>query len=235
MPQSSWPLSTPGTSRRRSETALTIRSPFPPGTDRRTKRAALLLAVVVAVAVIVVASMVGQSVVSGGDPVEPPVQRPPAAALRPTQFVREVIAPAEVSVAYPRDWTKRRQARDPEVKLVVARDRSASLLVRVTATGLDVTSDTLELVRPLTDSLVNADRRVELLEQPTQVLVGGLPGYRYRYRFVTTDGTPGVHDHYFLFKQGQMVTLVFQALPASRAPELSGLFDEMVQMFRGQP
>ena len=138
------------------------------------------------------------------------------------------------SLAYPAVWTRLpTPAGDPEVALRAASGTAMSLLVRVTKLGLaKVTTRTLPIVRKLTDELVASDPRSEQLSAPVAVTVGGLPGYRYRYRF-GNGADSGAHVHYFLFKGVQMIQLVLQALPAERLPQVEPVFDRIVSTFRG--
>jgi hypothetical protein len=141
---------------------------------------------------------------------------------------------SKVSIDYPATWTPLpRPESDPEVALIVAANTSASLLVRVSDVGLGaVTRKTLPVVRKLTDDLIAADPRAKQLVDPVALVLGGLPGWRYRYTYVS-DATRGAHDHYFLFKAGRMIQLVFQAQPADRLPSLARTFDRIAATFKG--
>ena len=152
----------------------------------------------------------------------PPISVPPGFSLFRSQRYG-------FAIAYPSSW---RRIASRRVPLLVARGEAASLLVRVTSVGLDVTPETLPEVRELTDSLVRADRRVELLEEPSQVSLGGVPGFRYLYTFEADTGTRGAHVHYFLFHRGRMITLVFQALPAARLDDQAPIFERIAQTLR---
>ena len=138
---------------------------------------------------------------------------------------------SDVSLRYPGNWTRRRSTEDDVPLVTVAPDGATSLLMRVSVTGLDdITSKTLPIVRKYTDALVNADKTVKLLGLPRPVTLGGLPGYRYRYTYRAGGGG---HDHYFLFKRGRMIALVFQATPASRLDAVQAQFDRIASTFRG--
>ena len=95
-----------------------------------------------------------------------------------------------------------------------------------------MTRKTLPIVRKLTDDLIGADPRTKQLVPPVAVVLGGLPGWRYRYTY-QSDTTGGAHDHYFLFKAGRMIQLVFQAQPAARLPAVAGTFDRIAATFKG--
>lgn len=150
----------------------------------------------------------------------------PAPASSPVIVFHETVT--GTSIAYPSSW-RRQPTSEPGVALLAAANASTSLLVRVTVTGLDdITSRTLPLVREYTDPQVLADKRVKLLGDPQPIELGGLPGWRYRYSYGA-----GAHDHYFLFKRGRMISLVFQARPASRLTALTPRFNRIAATFRG--
>ena len=139
---------------------------------------------------------------------------------------------SDVSLRYPGNWTRRSSTEDDVALVAVAPDQATSVLLRVSVTGLqDITLKTLPIVRKYTDPLVTADRTVKFLAPPQAVTLGGLPGYRYRY---TYQGTAGAHDHYFLFKRGRMIALVFQATPASRFSRAEAQFQRLAGTFDGE-
>jgi hypothetical protein len=206
----------------------------------------LVLLIAAGVLVLVAAAVAGRALVTSSsappgaspsastspEPAPPPASSPPPEP-DPPGFVRFASrnARAPFSIAYPRSWS-RVPSDDPEVELLVAEGRATSMLVRVTPVGLDVTRETLPIVRDLTDSLVRADGRVRLRNEPQPLVLEGLPGYRYDYTFDTTRGESGAHVHYFLFKGAQMITLVFQVLPARGLEKLTPVFDQVLKSFR---
>ena len=156
----------------------------------------------------------------------------------PTQadVVRFVDPIAKLSIAYPATWRRLPdRPSDPDLALLAAADDATSLLMRVSDSGLDVavTQKTLPIVRKFTDDLVAADPRAKQLVAPVAVTAGGLPGWRYRYTF-GSGAAGGAHDHYFLFKAGRLIQLVFQAIPAERLPALAAVFDGIAASFRGR-
>lgn len=201
----------------------------------------LALAIAAAVIVVAAAAFAGSEIVSSPSsttaarPPRPITATPPpgAAHADPPGYVRFRDAPAGFSIAYPKDWS-RVASRDPTVKLLVARGRSVSLLVRRAPVGLDVTAKTLPIARRLTDSLVRADGRVRLLGPPQALVVDGLPGYVYEYTFAAAGGERGAHIHYFLFKGGQLISLVFQVLPAQDLKRVLPLFQRIAATFSGR-
>lgn len=140
---------------------------------------------------------------------------------------------SDVSLSYPGSWTRREATEDDVPLIAVAPDRTTSLLVRVSVTGLeDVTAETLPIVKEkFTDPLITAVKTVKLVGPAQAVTLGGLLGYRYRY---TYRSGAGAHDHYFLFKRGRMIALVFQATPASRLDNVQAQFDRIVASFSGK-
>jgi hypothetical protein len=186
----------------------------------------------VAAAIAAILAIVGGAYVGRNLLFDDSVTRTPASEKprRPAVVVfHETVS--DVSLRYPGNWTRRRSTEDNVPLVAVAPDGETSLLVRVQVTGLDdVTSKTLPIVRKYTDPLVEADKTVKLLGPPQAVTVGGLLGYRYRY---TYRAGAGAHDHYFLFKRGRMIALVFQATPASRLDALEPQFERLARSFSG--
>lgn len=186
-------------------------------------RRLLVVVVVAAVAALLAGALVGRNLLSSS-----------SRALQPQADVvvfRDAVS--GVSLAYPSDWT-RLPGEDPDVALLAASGPSVSLLVRVSPLGLgEITRKTLPVVRKLTDGLVAEDARAQQLRAPEAIELGGLPGYRYRYRY-GRGRTGGAHVHYFLFKGGRMIQLVFQAEPADRLPEFDPVFARIASTFRGE-
>lgn len=143
---------------------------------------------------------------------------------------------SKVSIDYPGSWERLpADPQDPDRALVAhARsDATTLLLVRVSASGLaPVSMRTLPIVRRFTDDLIRANPGVKLLVAPVPVQLGGLPGYRYRYT-TTLGEESSAHDHYFLFKNGRLIQLVFQASPPQRLPTLEPLFERIAGSFLG--
>jgi hypothetical protein len=189
-------------------------------------RKLLLVVAVAAVVALLAGAAVGRNLLSSSATTT-------AAHADVVRFQDEV---SNVAIDYPATWTRLPEPEgDPEVALRVAsEDASTSLQMRVSAVGLaPVTRKTLPIVRGLTDDLIAADPRAQQLVRPVPVELGGLPGWRYRYTY-GTGATGGAHDHYFLFKAGRMIQLVFQASPATRLPALAKTFDRIAATFEGR-
>lgn len=201
-----------------------------------TKRT--LLALGAAAALLFVAAVaIGSAVVSDPDTKPSPSPPPPARAAPPSDtpagFERFRDDRAGVSIAYPRDW-RRLPADDPDVRLLVGDGERQSLLLRDAPVGLRVTRETLPSVRDLTDGLVRSDPSVQLSAPRREIVLGDLPGYRYRYTFAAAGGRRGAHEHVFLFKDDRMITIVVQTLPAGPPARLSALFERVAGTFRGR-
>lgn len=211
-------------------------------------RSRLAITLVAGIVALVAAVAVGRSIVSSPAPTPRPAPAPsaaapapvpvpvaPAPAADPPGYVRFRDARTGFSIAYPKSWS-RVASREAAVKLLVAKGRATSLLVRVARSPVtaDVTRETLPIVRQLTDSLVRADGRIQSIVEPQPLVLDGLPGYRYVYTFATTSGGSGAHIHYFLFKGKRIITLVLQALPAQRLEQDLPLLKRIVQTFRAR-
>lgn len=148
----------------------------------------------------------------------------------PPSSIRFHETEADVSLAYPASWKV--QPAVSGVALLVSDHSSASLQMSVRVTGFDdITPKTLPVIRrQYTDVEVRSVKGVKLLAAPQPVRLGGVPGWRYRY---TYGRGAGEHDQYFLFKRGRVISLVFQALPASRLTALEPEFDRIAASFHG--
>ena len=175
-----------------------------------------------AVLALVVGGVVGRSIVPSS-----PEPSPPAT-------VRFADSLTDVALSYPAGWV-RRTSPDQGVRILASsNDGVAGVSVSVRKSGLEtVTAETLPVVRPLTDDLLNADTRITVKGQPAAVTVGGLPGYKYTYTYRTQNKSEGAHVHYFLFKDERLVQLVLQAVPASRLDALAPTFQQIADTFEG--
>ena len=180
-----------------------------------------------AVLALIGGGLVGRSIVSS--PATTAQTAPP-----PPDTVRFRDTLTDLSIAYPSTWV-RRIANDQSVRILASsHDDSAGVSVSIRRSGLTqaVTAQNLPLVRPLTDDLVRGDDRITARDDPVAVTVGGLPGYRYTYTYTTADNTEAAHDHYFLFRTGQLIQVVLQAVPSTRLTSLQPTFDRIVASFR---
>jgi hypothetical protein len=185
-----------------------------------------LVAIVAGVlALAAVLALIGGGVV-GRSIVPSPATTPQPAAPDTVRF-KDTLT--DVAVAYPSTWV-RRFSQDQTVRILAStKDASAGLSVSVRKSGIteDVSLRTLPVVRTLTDDLLRSDDRITAISEPVAVTVGGLPGYRYRYTYKAADKTEGAHDHYFLFKKGELIQLVLQAVPSANLSALQPTFDRI--------
>ena len=182
----------------------------------------MVAAGVAAILALLIGAAVGRSIIpSSGS------QRPPAP--EPVEFTD---AETGIALTYPGTW-KRLPAPDAQVRLLAAAGASASLLLRVTKSEItNVKQETLPIVRQFTDPLLAADQRTKQLSAPEAISLSGLLGYRYRYTYTARDGSSGAHVHYFLFKDGKMIQLVFQAVPATDLPKVEPTFERIAATLR---
>ena len=188
---------------------------------------------VVGLAVVLALSLIGGGAVGRSMLPSPEATTPrPAAPKRPLT-VRFADNLTDFAISYPASWV-RRQAGDATVRLVAAApDDSAAVSVSVRSSGLAyaVNDSTVGVVRPLTDDLLHADRRITKIGDPVAVRVGGLPGYRYQYTYRTAGGGHGAHVHFFLFKDKLLIQIVLQAIPASKLSTLGHTFERIAGTF----
>lgn len=188
-------------------------------------RKLLAIVVVAAVAALISGAAIGRNMLSSDTPT------PKGATV--VHFRDEV---AKVSINYPGSWHRvPDNPAQPDLSLVVTApgDATTLMLLRVTKSGLDkITYASLPVVREYTDGLLAADPRTKILRRDP-VRVGGLPGWRYRYTTGTGDAK-GAHDHYFLFKNGKLIQIVFQAIPPERLTELEPTFQRIAGTFVGR-
>lgn len=180
----------------------------------------MVVAGLAAILALVIGAAVGRNIISSPTPSRP----------EPKRFEDSV---ADVSLSYPANWTRLESA-DPEVRLLAAADQSTSLLVRIQKVGLaPVTVRTLPVVKPLTDQVLAEGVRARQLTAAAAIELGGLPGWRYRYTYPEKDGVVSGRIHYFLFKNGRIIQLVFQAMPSTRLDTLTPTFDRIAGTFEG--
>jgi hypothetical protein len=178
---------------------------------------------VAAILALLIGAAVGRSIIPSASPQRTPPPPPP---------VRFLDAEVGIGLTYPGTW-RRLPSNDPQVRLLAAAGPSRSVLIRVTRSGIaDVKRETLPVVRQFTDPLLAADARTKQLSAPEGISLGGLLGYRYRYTYTAKDGSTGAHVHYFLFKHGLMIQLVFQALPGTSLAAAEPGFERIASTFR---
>jgi hypothetical protein len=135
-------------------------------------------------------------------------------------------------LAYPASWSKL-TTKDPQVLLLVSQGTEDSFLVRSMELKTPVGPPQLAAAKQLTDQIVSSNKTVQMVTEPKQIELGGLPGFFYFYSFKdTASGQDGVHSHYFLFNGKTMLSLVFQALPKDHFADSAPTFDKITSTFR---
>ena len=191
----------------------------------------LALGVIVALLCAVGAWWLGQQIGSSST-VRHAARRP---ATAPSDLVPFQDPAGAFTLSYPRTW-QRLQPSNPDIVLIAAGSDGSSFEVRKTPIGAPVDATNLAAAQQLSDRVVNSARHVSSLHAPQRVTVGGLPGFLYLYDFDDpATGERDAHAHYFLFQGSTMITLVFQAAPASRILSLAPLFDRVAGTFRAAP
>lgn len=184
----------------------------------------MVAAGVAAIAALIVGAAVGRSIIPSANTSRTPA--PPPAEFTDTE--------SGLGLTYPGTW-RRLESSDPQVRLLAVAGPSMSLLVRVTESELaDVKQETLPVVRQFTDPLMASDKRTQQLSAPEAISLDGLLGYRYRYTYSSKDGSTGAHVHYFLFKHGKMIQLVFQAVPATSLAAAEPTFERIAATLRSR-
>ncbi|HKR48503.1 MAG TPA: hypothetical protein VJT72_02785 [Pseudonocardiaceae bacterium] len=140
---------------------------------------------------------------------------------------------AGFELAYPTSWSKL-TVQDPQVHLLVAQGTEDSLLVRSLELQQPVGPQQLATAKQLTDQIVASNKTVQMITEPKQIELGGLPGFFYFYSFKDPGSEQeGAHSHYFLFNGKMMISLVFQALPKDHFPVSAPTFDKITSTFHG--
>lgn len=194
------------------------------GAGEDVNRKLVVVVAVAAVAALLAGAAVGRNLLS---PATSPTQRPDV-----VRFKDEI---SKVSIAYPASWRRlEAQPDQPDIALIVQGDEFGSLIVRAAPAGIvNPTKQTLPIARKFTDGLVAEDPLAKQIVDPVEVELGGLLGIRYRYTF-GKGAMRGAHDHYFLFKDGRLIQLVFQAIPVERLAGLTPVFQRIAGTFRGR-
>lgn len=169
---------------------------------------------------------------------------PDAAPTGPPEPVQPVPAPRDLgdfiefrdeewgfAVSYPSDW-EQVATDDPSARLLATPNGADSIFVRVVTLEAEITEDDLPFVRTFTDPIVMDGEGVEVLAEPSAVVVGGLPGIYYLYTFTdAASNQEGAHLHYFLFEGETMFTIVLQALPSEDLDPLAPTFQAVIESF----
>jgi hypothetical protein len=134
-------------------------------------------------------------------------------------------------LAYPSSWTKL-TPKDPQVLLLLSQGTQDSVLVRASELQQPVGPQQMAAARQVTDKLVTSNKTVQMITEPKQINLGGLPGFFYFYSFKDANtGQEGAHSHFFLFNGKTMISMVFQTLPRERFASTAPIFDKIAGSF----
>ncbi|HET9257738.1 MAG TPA: hypothetical protein VFO16_21415 [Pseudonocardiaceae bacterium] len=155
----------------------------------------------------------------------------PAAKALPAGFSKYSSDQAGFEVAYPSTWTKL-SPKDPQVLLLASQGTQDTVLIRASELPEAVGPQQLPAARQVTDKLVTANKSVQMITEPKQIELGGLPGFFYFYSFKDANsGQEGAHSHFFLFNGKTMISMVFQTLPRERFASTAPTFDKIAASF----
>jgi hypothetical protein len=154
-----------------------------------------------------------------------------AAQAVPAGFSQFRSDQAGFELAYPSGWTKL-TPKDPQILLLLAQGTQDSVLVRASELQEPVGPQQLPAARQVTDKLVTSNKTVQMITEPKQINLGGLPGFFYFYSFKdATTAQEGAHSHFFLFNGKTMISMVFQTLPRERFASTAPTFDKIAGSF----
>ena len=161
-----------------------------------------------------------------------PNQTNSSAPVKPAGFTDFRSEQAGFELSYPSTWS-RLSPKDPQVLLLVSQGTQESFLIRASELPEPIGREQVLAARQFTDQLVTSNKSVQLVAEPKQIELGGLPGLFYFYNFTdAASGQEGAHSHYFLFNGKTMISLVFQTLPKERFAESAKTFDDITATFR---
>jgi hypothetical protein len=150
---------------------------------------------------------------------------------KPAGFSEFRSEQAGFELAYPSAWTKL-SPKDPQVLLLLSQGTQDSFLVRASELQEPVGAQQLAAARQMTDKIVTSNKSVQLVTDPKQIELGGLPGFFYFYSFKDpSTGLEGAHSHFFLFNGKTMISMVFQTLPKEHFTESAKTFDQIAGSF----
>ena len=130
---------------------------------------------------------------------------------------------AGFTIAYPKTWKAIRPAEGEERLLLTVGGQSYFQLKVRTADPATVSQ---EIQSALAD--------LEMLTEPRQVTLNGMPASLYLYYTPVTESSPekGVHVHYFVLSGDRLYSMVFQALPAEELNDLVPVFDRVAKSLK---
>ncbi len=188
----------------------------------------------IAIGVLLVAGVATSAVVfslTPGEPAKAANTTNPPAHSTPADFTQYRSEQAGFELAYPKSWSKK-PFRDPTALLVASPDAQDALLIRAFELPKPIEPQELSAAKQLTDQMVTSDKAIQMIGEPKQVELGGLPGFLYTYSRKDPHGQQeGVHSHFVLFNGKTAITLLFQALPADHFPSSAPTINKVISTF----
>lgn len=158
-------------------------------------------------------------------------QSAPPAKAAPTQLTEYRNDQVGIALSYPATWAQLK-AKDPQVLLVASEGAEGTFQLRAVQLPTVVGQQQLPAAKALTDQIVGANKTAQMLTEPKQITLGGLPGYWYLYTFKDqSSGQEGAHSHFFIFKDKTMLSFVFEAIPSSQFKDTAPNFDQIAASF----
>src|SRR5918997_1334994 len=105
-----------------------------------------------------------------------------SAGATPADFTAFRRDQAGFELAYPASWSTL-TTKDPQVLLLVSQGTEDSFLVRSLELQAPVGPPQLAAAKQLTDQIVMSNKTVQMITEPKQIELGGLPGFFYFYSF----------------------------------------------------
>ncbi|MGH3824309.1 MAG: PsbP-related protein [Pseudonocardiaceae bacterium] len=205
------------------------------GSLRRRRVVVIAVGVVLALGLGTSAAILGPELFASGQPAKAANttdKEDTSAKSLPAGFSKFRSDAAGFELAYPSSWTKL-SPKDPQVLLLIAQGTQDSVLVRASELQESVGPQQLPAARQVTDKLVTSNNSVQMITEPRQIELGGLPGFFYYYSFKdSASGQEGAHSHFFLFNGKTMISMVFQTLPRDRFASTAPTFDKISASFR---
>lgn len=205
---------------------------------RRRRVVVIAVGVVLAIGLGTSAAILGPQLFKSGQPSKATNtasntgQADASAKALPAGFSKFRSDQARFELAYPSSWTKL-SPKDPQVLLLIAQGTQDSVLVRASELQEAVGPQQLPSARQVTDKLVTSNKSVQMIAEPRQIELGGLPGFFYYYSFKdAASGQEGAHSHFFLFNGKTMISMVFQTLPRERFAATAPTFDKISASFQ---
>ena len=216
-----------------TNTVSQVDSSSPAKTSQKRRLVIIIAALLVAVILAVPAAMFGPRLLGFQEPARDGATGGAApAGSQSTELTEFRHEQTGIALSYPSSWVSLK-TNDPQILLLASDGPQNSFLLRAVELPNNVGQQDLAAAKQLTDQIVGANKTAQLLVEPKQVEMAGLPGYWYFYSFQDeATGQRGAHSHFFLFKGNTMIAMVFQTVPLEKFQESAPSFDKVTGSFR---